>query len=284
MGKKSKLNRKGPIVFLQYLIITLWVMITVVVFGWVISSSLKSNREIFINIWGLPSKLQFKNYVNAWFHGHMNHYVFNTVLIVVVSLTAAMVLSCTTAYAISRYSHIRWTKWVSLAFILGMSIPGQIIIVPLYVTFSKLHLLNTYTGIILVYITILLPFSVFVLTGFFRSLPRDIEDAAQIDGCSRLQIFLLVFLPMSKPGIVTVLTMNLFTLWNEYFYSMMLISDEKYMPLSAGLYNLRSQQQMSMDWASIFAGVVIMLVPTIIIFFVLQKHITRGVTEGSVKG
>ena len=89
---------------------------------------------------------------------------------------------------------------------------------------------------------------------------------------------------MSKPGLVTVLTMNLFTLWNEYFYSMMLISDEKVMPLSAGLYNLKNQQQMSMDWASIFAGVMIMLIPTVIIFFILQKHITRGVTVGAVKG
>lgn len=282
--RKSKLNRKGPIVILQYAIITLWVLITVVVFGWVISSSLKSNREIFINIWGLPSKFQFVNYKNAWINGHMNHYVFNTLLIVSISLVFAMIFGCTTAYTISRYSHVKWTRVVSVAFILGMSIPGQIIIVPLYMTFSKLHLLNTYTGIIMVYITILLPFTVFVLTGFFRSLPKDIEESAQIDGCNRFQVFLKIFLPIAKPGLVTVLTMNLFTLWNEYFYSMMLVSDEKYMPLSAGLYNLRSQQQMSMDWASIFAGVVIMLVPTMVIFFVLQKHITKGVTEGSVKG
>lgn len=152
------------------------------------------------------------------------------------------------------------------------------------IRFSQLHLLNTYPGIILVYITILLPFTVFVLTGFFRSLPKDVEEAAQIDGCTRFQVFYKIFLPMSKPGLVTVLTMNLFTLWNEYFYSMMLISDEKVMPLSAGLYNLKNQQQMSMDWASIFAGVMIMLIPTVIIFFILQKHITRGVTDGAVKG
>lgn len=222
--------------------------------------------------------------MDSWTHGHMNHYVGNTVIIVLTSLTVSMIMGSCTAYAISRYSHLRWTKWISVAFIMGMSIPGQIIIVPLYIRFSQLHLLNTYPGIILVYITILLPFTVFVLTGFFRSLPKDVEEAAQIDGCTRFQVFYKIFLPMSKPGLVTVLTMNLFTLWNEYFYSMMLISDEKVMPLSAGLYNLKNQQQMSMDWASIFAGVMIMLIPTVIIFFILQKHITRGVTDGAVKG
>lgn len=276
--------KKGILVGIQYTLIVCWVLITIIVFGWVFLSSFKANSEIFINIWGLPERWMFINYKNAWTNGHMNHYVGNTVIIVGASLTVAMVLGTCTAYVISRYSHIKWTRWVSVSFILGMSIPGQIIIVPLYLRFSQLHLLNTYIGIILIYITILLPFTIFVLTGFFRSLPRDMEEAAQIDGCTRFQVFYKIFLPMSKPGLVTVLTMNLFTLWNEYFYSMMLISDERIMPLSAGLYNLKNQQQMSMDWASIFAGVVIMLVPTVIIFFILQKHITKGVTDGAIKG
>ncbi|MDL2259092.1 carbohydrate ABC transporter permease, partial [Eubacteriales bacterium OttesenSCG-928-K08] len=244
----------------------------------------KANNELFTNVWSPPKTMRWDNYVRAWTNGKMADYFGNTVIIMVSTLTVLMVFGSMASYALARYKHYKWVRLLLLLFIVGMSIPAQITLVPLYLTFSSNGLLNTYIGLILVYCAVYMPFTVFVLSGFFEGIPREIEQAALIDGCHKFGTFWRIAIPMAKPGLVTVLIFNFLSVWNEYFYAMVLVTDPKKMPLSAGLYNLKSQQQMSMDWAALFAGVVILLIPTLIMFFLMQKKIAKGITEGAIKG
>ncbi len=278
---KKKVN---PWNVLQYGVLCVWIGISVITLGWFIVSSFKSNSELFVNIWDLPEKLQIDNYIRAWTSGRMAVYFKNTLIIQIAALTLLTVFGSMAGYVLARFRRYRWVSMASLLFVSGMAIPAQITLVPLYLMYSQVGLLNTRLGIILVYCAVYMPFTVFVLTGFFSTIPREVEEAAAIDGCSKWRVFLHVAVPMAKPGITTVVIFNFLSIWNEYFYAMMLITDDEKMPLSAGLYNLKSQQQMSMDWAALFAGVVILVIPTLIVFFLLQDKIEKGVTAGAVKG
>lgn len=281
--RKVRSTKQKLIGALQILLLCAWVSITVVIVAWIILTSFKANTEIFTNIWGLPTEWRFDNYKRAWVNGKMGDFVINTVILVGSSLLVTTTIGVMAAYACSRFEHLRWPRWVLLAFTLGMSVPGQVLIVPLYIMYADMHLIDTYTGLILIYTATSLPFTTFTLSGFFRSQTREIEEAARIDGCDRFQAFLYVFVPMARGGILTVVLLNLFSLWNEYYYSILLTTNAAKMPLSAGLYNLRNQQQYGQDWASIFAGVVILLIPTMVIFFLMQKYMVRGINDGAVK-
>lgn len=279
------MKRKAtPGTIFSYAFLTIWILISVITLGWFIMSSFKSNGELFTKVWQLPEKMQWSNYVRAWTNGRMGDYLGNTAIILAGSLFCLTVFGSMASYALARYSGYRWVRGLLMVFIVGMSIPAQITLVPLYLTFSQMGLLNTYLGIILIYSAVYMPFTVFVLSGFFQGLPREVEQAALIDGCSRFEVFWHIAIPMAKNGLVTVTIFNFLSVWNEYFYSMLLLTDPGKMPLSAGLYNLKSQQQMSMDWAALFAGVVILVIPTLIMFFVAQKQIAKGITAGAVKG
>jgi len=280
----NKNNRVSFSMVITYIILLVWVSITIVTVGWVIMTSFKSNQELFANIWKLPEKLHFENYVRAWTHGNMQVYFFNTVLYLIITLAVLTVFGSMASYVLVRYKKFRWVGWIFILIIAGMSIPGQLAVIPLYITYARVGLLNTYVGMILLYCAVFMPFTVFVLSGFFRTVPFEIEEAAQIDGASKFRTFAEIVMPMVKPGLVTVIIFNFLSIWNEYFYAMVLITDEKKMPLSAGLYNLKSQQQMGLDWVGLFAGVVILLVPTMIMFFIMQDKIAKGVTAGAIKG
>ncbi len=287
MDKQSKKSKISKISFgnvLSYMLIVIWISISVLTIGWFVMSSFKSNTELFSKVWSFPEKMQWGNYLRAWTNGSMGDYFLNTIIIMICSLTVLMTFGSMASYALARYSHYRWVRILLLVFIIGLSIPAQITLVPLYLTYASSGLLNTYLGIILVYCAVYMPFTVFVLSGFFAGIPPEIEQAAMIDGCHKFGIFWRIAVPMAKPGLVSVLIFNFLSIWNEYFYAMILIQDPAKMPLSAGLYNLKSQQQMSMDWAALFAGVVILVIPTMVMFLIMQKKIAKGITAGAMKG
>jgi ABC-type glycerol-3-phosphate transport system permease component len=284
MQKTKQIQKLTVGEILSYIFIILWISVSVITLGWFIMSSFKSNSEIFSKVWSLPETMQWSNYVRAWTSGNMGDYLWNTLIIMFFTLTILMVAGSMASYVLARHSRYRWVRLITMLFIAGMSIPAQITLVPLYITYARVGLLNTYLGIILIYSAVYMPFTVFVLTGFFAGLPHDVEQAAMIDGCSRFGVYWRIAVPMAKPGLVSVMIFNFLSVWNEYFYAMLLIQDPSKMPLSAGLYNLKSQQQMSMDWAALFAGVVILLLPTLVMFFLMQKKIAKGITDGAIKG
>ena len=276
---------RASVRFLVYGVLILWTAITFFGFTWVVLTSLKSNRELFTikSIWGLPEVLQWENYVRAWTHSKMGSFLLNSTLVSMASVLLINLVGSMAAYILARF-RFAGNRLILGAFILGSAIPLQLITVPLYLMFNDLGLLDSLVGLTMVYVAISLPFTVFVLTGFFKSIPTALEEAAVLDGASDYGVFWHVMLPLAAPGVITVTIFNFLGVWNEYLLALMLINETDKMTIPLGLYNLQVVQEYAADFTGLFAGFVIMLLPTIIAFIFLQERISRGMTVGALKG
>ena len=268
---------------LVYAIMIAWSLVSLFCLVWIVITSLKTNRELFANVWALPKAAQWVNYISAWRKSHMSGYVLNSVVVSVVSVTLAGVVASMASYILARF-RFRGNRLLLVAFIAGLAIPLQLILVPVYLMFSRLNLTNSLPALVAMYVTIHLPFSIFVLTGFFRSLPRELEEAAVLDGASEHQVFWRVMFPLVRPGLVTISIFNFLGVWNEYILALFLLSDAEKMTVPVGLYNLKTSQGYVGDWVSMFAGLIIVLLPTLIVFLILQRRIMGGMTIGALKG
>jgi N-acetylglucosamine transport system permease protein len=267
----------------HYLPGLLWLIIALVAVIWLVMSSFKTNQEIFAGVWNPPKSFFLGGYIRALAQANMARYLLNTIMLSIVVVGVLDIIGAMASYVLTRYD-FRLARPILLYFIAGMAIPGLLVAVPLYLWMAKLHLLNSLVGLGIVYIAVSLPFSVFVLTGFFRTIPSEIEDAAVVDGASDFAVFWRVAFPLAMPGLVTISIFNFLGVWNEYLLALMLISSPSQMTLPLGLYNLRVQQQMATDWTSLFSGVVITMVPSLIVFLVLQRQLAAGLTTGALKG
>ncbi|MDF3058807.1 MAG: transporter permease [Rariglobus sp.] len=256
--------------------------------AWVAYSSLKTDEAIFREAFSLPplDALQTDNYTRAWNEARFGDYFINSILVTVTSVTLIVLLGAMAAYALARFYHPlgRGVFWLFLA---GLMIPVQLSIVPLFFELRALGLLNSRLGLILVYTANGLPFAIFILAGFFKSLPRSLYEAAVVDGCSEASAFWRVLLPLAKPGLVTVAIFQFIGIWKEYFFAFMFTSGDagagvRTLPL--GLANLSITSQYRSDYGMLFAGLVIVTVPILIVFIALQKHLVKGVTAGALKG
>jgi len=273
------------VVFAALASYALWVVYPMV---WMVYSSLKADEAIFRDALALPplDGLRFDNYARAWHEARFGDYFFNSVLVTTTSVTLIVLLGAMTAYALTRFYHPagRAAFWLFLA---GLMIPAQLTIVPLFFEWRALGLLNTRLGLILVYTANGLPFAIFILAGFFRSLPRTLYEAAVIDGCSKADAFWRVLLPLARPGLVTVAIFQFIGIWKEYFFAFMLANGDgaggaRTLPL--GLANLSITAQYRTDYGMLFAGLVLMTIPLLLVYVVLQRQIVRGVTAGALKG
>ena len=256
--------------------------------AWVAYSSLKTDEAIFRDAFALPalSDLQTDNYARAWREAKFGDYFFNSVVVTGVSVALIVTLGSMAAYALARFYHPfgRGAFWVFLA---GLMIPVQLSIVPLFFELRGMGLLNSRTGLILVYTANGLPFAIFILAGFFKALPRSLYEAAVVDGCSEASAFWHVLLPLAKPGLITVAIFQFIGIWKEYFFAFMFTggdTGEGARTLPLGLANLSITSQYHSDYGMLFAGLVVVTMPILIVFIVLQKHLVKGVTAGAVKG
>jgi len=266
-----------------YLVVGGWSAFSLFFVIWVMLASLKSTRTLFKNPWSLPSNPAFGNYLKTWVSSRFGDYFLNSALVVSLSVTALLIISVPAAYVLSR-GKFRGRTAISNFLVFGMGVPIPLLFVPLVVIMSKLSLLDTLTGLGIVYVSVSLPFTIFVLQGFFSSLPSELESAALIDGCSDWQIFLYVMLPLAKPGVATVAILNFIGLWNEYQLSLVLIDSPGNRTLSLGMYSLITSMRFSGgDWAGLFAGVTIVMIPTIALFIFLSERMISGITMGGVK-
>jgi len=270
---------------LVYAILVGWSAISLFGFAWVVLTSLKTNQEMYNidSIWGLPAQPQWNNYVRAWTRSKMGNFFFNSVLVSGGSVLALNLLGSMAAYILGRFRFLG-NKVVLTGFILGSAIPVQLITTPLYLMFNNLGLLDNLVALSLVYIAVSLPFTVFVLTGFFKTLPTELEEAAVLDGATEYGVFWRVMLPLARPGIITVSIFNFLGIWNEFLLALMLINETENMTVPLGLYNLKVVQEYAADWTGLFAGFVIVLLPTVIAFIILQDRVTQGMTVGALKG
>jgi ABC-type glycerol-3-phosphate transport system permease component len=268
-----------------YSILMVWALITVIVFVWVVGSSLKTNKEVFKEPWALPSTpltAGAANYIKAWEVSHMQVYFLNSVLVVIASVLIVVIVSAPAAYVLSRIPFLG-NEPITYYFIAGMGLPFQLILVPLFVLLNEMALINTLQGLILAYVGVSIPFTVLLLTGFFKTLPVDLEDAAAIDGCSDFKIFWRVMMPLGAPGLITAAIFNFISMWNEYLLAMLLINKDKLRTLPLGVMNIRYSMQYTADWSALFAAVVIVIIPNFILYILLSDRLISGLTLGVSK-
>ncbi len=268
---------------LSYLVIGGWSALSVFFVLWIILASLKRNRDLFGKPWSIPTDPAWGNYVKTWVSSRFGDYFLNSLIVTSVSVIALLLVSVPAAYVLSR-GRFAGRAALSNFFAFGMGVPIPLLFVPLFVIMTTLRLGDSLTGLSLVYVALSIPFSIYVLEGFFASLPSELESAAIIDGCSDFQVFRHVMLPLAGPGIATVAILNFVGLWNEYQLSLVLLNSPENRTLSLGIYSLITSMQYSGgDWAGLFAGVTIVMVPTIILFIILSERMISGITMGGVK-
>jgi N-acetylglucosamine transport system permease protein len=219
----------------------------------------------------------------VWVAGRFGDYFLNSLYVVGLSVFFLLVVSVPAAYVLAR-AKFRGREALTNFMVIGMGVPIPLLFVPLFVIMTWLRMADTLTGLSIVYIALSIPFTVYVLTGFFSSLPSELESAAVIDGCNDIRVFWHIMLPLGMPGIVTVAVMNFIGLWNEYQLSLVLLNSPENRTLSLGIYALINAMQYSGgDWAGLFAGVTIVMLPTIAVFILLSEKMIGGLTMGGVK-
>ncbi len=268
---------------LAYSLLGLWCAFTLFCLIWILVTSVKSNRELFQNVWSLPAKLHTENYVKIWNIFELGIYFRNSILIVPSSVLLILFFAAPAAYVLCR-ARFRGREALLNFITIGMGIPFVILLIPLYMLLTRMHLINSLIGLIIVYISLSLPFTIFVLSGFFRSFPSQLEEAAAIDGCSPFKSFRTVVIPLSSPGLLTVSIFNFVGIWNEYLLALILLKGEQKRPLSLGLYSIQSSMQYTGDWVALFAGVVIVLIPLFVFYILMSERIIEGLTLGALKG
>ncbi len=249
---------------------------------WLLLYSLKTNDEIMDgSFFSFPKSFQWHNYSEAYTSGNYLKYLGNSVFVTGITMVCVIVLSSMVAYAISRF---RWKYGgvVMTIFLMGMMIPMQATLLPLMIIFKNIHVLNTHWSLILPYIAFSTPIAVFILSGFMRDIPHEIEESAFIDGASVYRIFTSIILPVSIPPVMTVCILTFINIWNEYILAATFISAEKLKTLPFGVYTFVSQY--SVNYGNIGAFLVMGALPVILIYFFLSNRITKGMVAGAVKG
>ncbi len=266
-----------------YFFLFLWMGVSLIFFGWIFITSFKTNRELFQYPWSLPQSWNIKNYIRAWTAGHIGEFFINSIYVTTISVFFIVLISALASYALARM-RFSANKWIYLLFVAGLAIPFQLVVVPLYLMLNHMRLTDMLNGLAMVYISLSLPFTIFFLTGFMKSIPLELEEAAIIDGCSELGVFWKVTLPLSSPGLITVTILNLFGIWNEFLLALILISKTEKSTIPLGLSKLQAMQTYAADWTTLFAGLVISMIPTLTLFIFMQKKIVSGLTAGALKG
>ena len=260
-----------------------WAVTVIFPMIWMIYSSFKTDQELFFSPWAAPVELQWDNFARAWTKAHVGDYLLNTLIVVVPALLLILIISAMAAYVLARFEFVG-RRFLFYMFLSGMLFPVFLALVPLFNLVNQLKMLNTFHGLILVYIAYSLPFTIFFLTGFFKTLPTEIEESAIMDGANPYQVFFKVMLPMASPGLISMGIFNFLGMWNQYVLPLVLISDESKYMLSQGLAFMLFKQFYENDWSALFAALTIIMVPTLIVYITFQKQIQDGITTGALKG
>ena len=265
-----------------YLILIIWITFTFVLLGWVLLASFSTTKEIFSNKL-LDSGLHFENYVKAWINSDVAGIFRNSLVYSIISCTLLIIICAPAAYVLARFI-FPGNKLIQTGFVSAMGVPVVMIVLPLFGIVANMgilnHVLSNAVLLIFLYIGINVPYTTIFLMTFFSNLSRAFEEAAAIDGCPPTKTFWLIMLPMAQPGIITVTIFNFINIWNEYFISLIFANSDQLRPIAVGLYSMINSMKYTGDWAGMFAAVVIVFLPT----FILYEKIIAGVTGGGVKG
>jgi N-acetylglucosamine transport system permease protein len=268
----------------SYAIPGIWVLFTFVLIGWVFFASLSTSSEIFSDhMFMFQSGFHFENYIKAWKTQRVSVFFMNSLLYTLVSCASIIFIAAPAAYALSRF-RFPGSGLIQNMFAAALGIPVIMIIMPLFGLVSALRLTNNRWMLMFLYTAMNVPFSIFYLSAFFRNLSFTYEEAAAIDGCPPVKTFWRIMFPLVQPGIITVSIFNFITIWNEYFMSLIFANKTAVRPVAVGLYNMIQSMRYTGDWGGMFASVVIVFLPTFILYILLSETIIAGVTAGAIKG
>ena len=252
-------------------------------FVWNLLSSFKTNTEYLTDPYSLPTGLNFENYINAIKKANMASYFLNSIYVVVLATILLLVFVVPISYCLARYRF--WgSKIILNIYMACIFLQATYIMIPLFLELQVVNGLNNRTMLALVYAVMQFPFAIFTLHGFITALPTGYEEAAKIDGGSNFKILLNVVIPLCKPGIATITMLTAMGFWNEYPLALVIMTDETKKTLPIGLANLFEVQKYATDWGALFAGLILVLVPTVGIYLIGQKQLLQGISLGGLKG
>ena len=266
----------------------MWLMVFVAVvivlfpFYWMINTSLKPASEIFQSppsFFSLNWTLQ--PYLEIWSSRPIARYFLNSLIVSGGATLLAMILSALAAYGFSRF-YLRWENLLIILLLFTQMLPGTLLIIPYFQLMAEAGLINNYLSLILAYVSFALPFSTWMLIGFFRSIPRDLDEAAMVDGCGRIETFWRVVLPLSLPGLVAVAIFTFLLAWNAYVWALVLTTNPRMFVLPVGIANMMGEYQV--QWNEMMAASVLATLPVVVLYIFLEKYLVAGITAGAVKG
>ena len=293
-NKKVKSNKIMKIfIYFCLIVFTLTILIPI---GWSILASLKHKSEFYGSPWALPKGVYFENYVNAFVKANMGEYFLNSVFVTALALIILLVVAIPASYALSR-TEFKSRKILNSLFAAGLFINVNYIVVPIFLLvldadklvrkifalpIAMTVFLDNKIVLALIYASTALPFTIYLLSNYLRTLPKAYEEAAMIDGCSHFQTLIKVIIPMAKPSIITVILFEFLQFWNEYIIALTLLPNSS-KTLPVGLQQLMQVQKTATDYGALYAGLVIVMIPTIILYILVQKKLTEGMTIGGIK-
>jgi len=291
LARAERRRRLGPMALLTHLALLLWTVLTVVPILWTFLASVKSEDEIFGDAWSLPATLRWDNFARAWEQSQIGQYMVNSVIVVTFSTFGTMLLGAMAAYVLARYP-FRGNRAIYLLFVSGLAFPVYLALTPLFFVVQNMGNvpvlgpfigLNTHAGLVLVYIAYSMPFTVFFLAAFFRTLPTAVAEAAMVDGASHTRVFFQIMLPMARPGMVSITIFNILGQWNQYQLPLVLLQEREMWVLPQGIADISTAAGYDADWAALFAALTLAILPMLIVYSVFQRQIQSGLTAGALK-
>ena len=296
MMKKNNENHSGLaykiVVYAALILLALSIIVPV---AWVFMAAFKQNVEFYSNPWTLPQGLYWQNFADAWTAAKMGEYMLTSVIVTALILAILLVVALPCSYVVARFA-FKGRSFIKTGFMAGLFINVNYIVVPIFLMlrdgnttmkqlFGNGFLLNNPVILAIVYASTALPFTIYLLSGYFVTLPKAYEEAAYIDGAGYGKTMLQIIFPMAKPSIITVILFNFLSFWNEYIISMTLMSSVKgAKTLPVGLLNLMQAQQSAANYGPMYAGLVLVMLPTLILYICVQNQLTKGMTMGGLKG
>lgn len=294
--KNNELSKKVSVSKIVICVALIALALTIIVpVAWVFMASFKENVEFYGNPWTLPKGLNWQNFIDAWTTAKMGDYMLTSVTVTALSLAILLVVSLPASYVLARFA-FRGRSFIKTGFMAGLFINVNYIVVPIFLMlrdgnttmkqlFGNGFLLNNPVILAVVYASTALPFTIYLLSSYFVTLPKAYEEAAYIDGAGYGKTMLQIIFPMAKPSIITVILFNFLSFWNEYIISMTLMSSVKGpKTLPVGLLNLMQAQQSAANYGPMYAGLVLVMLPTLILYVCVQNQLTKGMTMGGLKG
>jgi len=274
-------GRTDPLLVILWVALLALALLWIMPFAFIVFTSLKSNATVMgSSAFSPPAHPDLGNYARAWARGHFNTTMFNSAVITLIKVPLGLAISALAAYALANI-RFRAARVLFLVFVFGTMIPFQVMLAPLFGVVNALHLINTYAGIILPYLAFGIPYQVFVLHAFFRDLPRELTEAALLDGASHLTVLCRIFLPLSLPVLAALLILDFVATWNEFAMALVILQDNSTWTLPLGLMSFQSQ--FSSNYGELNAAIVMTVLPATLVYLIFQRYFVSGLTAGAVK-